>query len=104
MFFGQKIKTQIDITVDNVNIVNNSVDSVKLLGVVIDNKLNFVEHIKNICKMANKKTNALLTIRKYIDTPTAKVYANAYVDMFFFKWSNFQSNKITKTMKTSLIP
>ena len=25
-------------------------------------------------------------------------------DMFFFKWSNFQSNKITKTMKTSLIP
>ena len=77
MFLGQKIKTQIDITVYNVNI--NLVDSVKLLGVVIDNKLNFVEHIKNICKMANTKTNALLRIRKYIDTPTAKVYANAYV-------------------------
>ena len=71
MFLGQKVKTQIDITVDNVNI--NSVDSVKLLGVVIDNKLNFVEHIKNICKMANTKTNALLRIRKYIDTSTAKV-------------------------------
>ena len=35
---------QINITVNNVNI--NSVDSVKLLGVVMDNKLNFVEHYK----------------------------------------------------------
>ena len=62
MFLGQKIKPQIDITVDNVNI--NSVDSVKLLGVVIDNKLNFVEHIKNICKIAKHKNKCPLKNKK----------------------------------------
>ena len=77
MFLGKKVKDPINLSVNNISI--KSVDSVKLLGVEIDNKLNFVEHIKNICKKANNKTNALLRIRKYIDAPTARIYANAYV-------------------------
>ena len=77
MFLGKKVDKQICLTVNNLSI--RSVDTVKLLGVVIDNKLNFVEHINNICKVANNKTNALLRIRKYIDVPTAKIYANAYI-------------------------
>ena len=36
-----------------------------MLGVTIDNKLSFDEHIINICKTANKKLNALNRINHY---------------------------------------
>ena len=38
----------------------------KNLGVTIDNKLSFDEHIINICKTANKKLNALSKINHYM--------------------------------------
>ena len=82
MFLGKKVDKQICLTVNNLSI--NLVETVKLLGVVIDNKLNCVEHINNICKVANNKTNALLRIRKYIDVHTAKIYANAYILSAFY--------------------
>ena len=71
MFLGNKVEKEVCLTVNNFSI--RSVDNVKLLGVVIDNKLDFVGHIKNICKVANNKTNALLRIRKYIDAPHSKI-------------------------------
>ena len=39
--------------------------SVKLLGVTIDNKLNFNEHVDKLCKKANSKLQALARIAKY---------------------------------------
>ena len=57
----------------------NSTDKVKLLGVTIDKQLNFNEHIKNICKAANNKTNALLRIRRFIDKPKARALCYAYI-------------------------
>ena len=101
MFLGkekEKEKSPIHLNVNNISI--SSVDSVKLLGVNIDNKLDFVKHIENICKMANNKTNALLRIRKYIDEPTARIYANAYVLSAFsycpimWMFCNKTSNKL----------
>ena len=40
--------------------------SVKLVGVTIDNKLDFSEHVSNICKKVSKKLHALARISKYI--------------------------------------
>ena len=37
----------------------------KLLGITIDNKLTFKSHLKNICKEANQKLNALVRIAKF---------------------------------------
>ena len=39
-------------------------EKVKLLGVTIDNKLNFEEHITMICKKANQKLHALARVAK----------------------------------------
>ena len=47
--------------------------TVKLLGVTIDNKLNFKEHITNICKKANQKLHALARIAKYLDTEKLRI-------------------------------
>ena len=54
---------------NNIKIGNDiitSKTSVKLLGVTIDNKLNFNEHVDNICKKANNKLHALARIAKYL--------------------------------------
>ena len=38
-------------------------ESVKLLGVIIDNKLNFNEHVSTLCKKANQKITCIACIR-----------------------------------------
>ena len=42
--------------------------SIKLLGITIDNKLNFNEHVTNICKKANQTLHALARFAKCIDS------------------------------------
>ena len=54
-------------------------DHVKLLGIILDSKLNFNLHIEKICKKVNRNTNALLRIRKYIDSQKAQALCKAYV-------------------------
>ena len=46
----------------------------KLLGIDIEKKLSFEYHIKNLCKIVNNKTNALLRIRNYIDIPNVEKF------------------------------
>ena len=43
-----------------------SVKTVKLLGITLDNKLNFNEHVSNICKKANQKLHALARISNFM--------------------------------------
>ena len=66
----------------NINVngkVNTSTEIVKLLGVTIDNKLSFNEHIEGISRNASAKTKALLRIRRYLDQPKANILCNAYI-------------------------
>ena len=47
----------------NVTTIENATEE-KILGIIIDNKLNFKFHLKNICKKADKKLSALSRILK----------------------------------------
>ena len=49
---------------DNITIKNVSEE--KILGITIDNKLTFKSHLKNICKKANQKLNAIRNNEIYI--------------------------------------
>ena len=51
---------------------------VKLLGVIIDRKLNFTTHVQNICFKAYKRVKALLRIRRFINPEQAKFLATVY--------------------------
>ena len=42
-----------------------STDSVELLGVVIDNNLNFTDHVSRLCRISNQRLHALARISKY---------------------------------------
>ena len=45
----------------------NSTDSITILGVIVDNKLNFNDHIYTLCAKADKQLNALLRLSKSLD-------------------------------------
>ena len=54
----------------NIKIGNATIEKTKkakLLGITLDSKLNFEEHIKNLCKEAGKKINALVRITPYVN-------------------------------------
>ena len=55
--------------------------SVKLLGVRIDNHLDFSEHISNICKKANLKLHALARVAHLIKRDKLCILMKAFIDL-----------------------
>ena len=47
--------------------------SVKLLGIQIDDKLDFSEHVSTLCKKASLKLHALARISNYMSTPKLRI-------------------------------
>ena len=58
-------------------------NKVKLLGITIDNHLNFKKHIEELCKKASYKLHALRRIRGYLTVEKARILANAFIDSQF---------------------
>ena len=77
MFLGTDINDKIIMNIDNISIASS--DSVKLLGICIDCKLDFQSHIKNLCKSASQKTSALFRIRPFINLISAKRICSAFI-------------------------
>ena len=57
--------------------------SVKLLGVHIDDRLNFNEHINKICKSAGNQLNALIRLKSFLGLKEKEVLVNNFI------YSNF---------------
>ena len=53
-------------------------DSQRLLGVTIDRKLNFNEHVTNLCDNASRKVQGLARIFPYIPQTQKQLLMNAY--------------------------
>ena len=66
---------------DNITIKNVSEE--KILGITIDNKLTFKSHLKNICKKANQKLNALARITKFTSLFQRKTLLNSFIKSQF---------------------
>ena len=58
-------------------------NSVKLLGVTIDNKLNFTNHVSGLCKKGNQKLHALARIPKYVQEDKLKIIMRTFVQSQF---------------------
>ena len=56
---------KVSIKIDNIELENTS--SKKLLGIVIDSKLNFKEHLEGIIKKASRKVNVLSRVTPYMN-------------------------------------
>ena len=65
------------------NEIIESKKNVKLLGVTIDNKLNFTEHITTICNKASSKLHALARISNYISQQKLRILVKAFFESQF---------------------
>ena len=58
-------------------------DTVKLLGLTLDNKLIFDDHISELCKKASLQLNAINRLKRYMAANQLKVIVNSFI------YSNF---------------
>ena len=58
-------------------------NSVKLLGVIIDNNLKFNEHVSNLCKKASQKLHALARISNYMCQDKLRILMKAFIESQF---------------------
>ena len=91
----------------SINIVDEIIEcssSVKLLGITIDNKLNFDEHVTKICKKASQKLHALARISHHMSQEKLRVIMKAFIEsqfgycplvwMFYSRTLNNRINKL----------
>ena len=74
-------KVPVDIQISDIKVTSES--RVKLLGIHIDNRLNFDYHVSQLCKKASKKLHALARIFKYVETSKRRVLVNSFITSQF---------------------
>ena len=62
--------------------------SLKLLGIHLDNRLNFNLHINTICKSASNQLNALVRLKKFLSFEQKKILVNSLI-LFSFDYCPF---------------
>ena len=72
---------QLFVTLGNEKIVTTN--SVELLGVTIDNKLNFTDHVSELCKKGNQKLHALVRISKYLEKDKLRIIMKTFIQSQF---------------------
>ena len=65
------------------NITIKKSASKKLLGVIINSKLDFTEHLNTVCKKANLKLHALNRICRFLPPEQHVLIMNAYIKSLF---------------------
>ena len=73
--------TNIEVEIGNKKL--SSTLSVRLLGVHLDDKLNFNEHVNKICKSAGNQLNALIRLKSFLGLKEKEVLVNSFI------YSNF---------------
>ena len=64
------------------NIENEKIETpsvVKLLGIEINNKLNFTNHINTICRSAANQLNALIRLRHFLKIEEGKALIQSFL-------------------------
>ena len=80
MFLGLDKSESMCITIDNITVKASR--EVKLLGIKIDNKLNFISHTKEMCTKSNQESRAPIR-NKYLTIQKARFLFNAYILSIF---------------------
>ena len=72
-----------DVSIILENEIIDSSDSVKLLGITIDNKLNFNEHVSKLCKKASSKLHALARISNFMSQDKLRLLLKSFIESQF---------------------
>ena len=81
MILGKGARQTIRLNINNIKI--REFQNVKLLGLTIDNRPTFKDHINMLCRRPNYKLHALRRIRKYLTLEESKLLSNAFINNHF---------------------
>ena len=81
MLLGADDSLQTNLVCDDEILKNTKQE--KVVGVTLDNKLNFATHLLNITKNANKKFNALTRVQNYMTTDQKKLIFSSFIKSQF---------------------
>ena len=102
-----EVEAKYRLTIDNKD--TESTKSVKLLGITIDDRQRFDQHISNLCSKAAMQLNTLGRLQKYmgkaekVEIVNSFVYANFNYCPFVWHFSTCESiRKIEKILKCQL--
>ena len=83
------------------------VSKIEVLGVSIDDKLNFNDHVKRICSKASAQISALQRLTGLIDLPSRKAIYSSFIAANFnycpLFWGVFTSRKSIDMIETRQI-
>ena len=77
MLLGKTPRQPIRININQIKVKES--EKVVLLGLTIDHRLTFKDHVDMFCSTINYKLHALRSIRKYLTLEKAKLLNNAFV-------------------------
>ena len=80
MCFGQNTVNE-TFVYDNIELKSSKEE--KILGVIIDNKLRFKSHVKNLCKKTSQKVWALSRLINYLNDSKKTMIFNALINSQF---------------------
>ena len=102
MILGKGTRQTITLNINNIKIRVSQ--NVELLGLIIDHRLTFKDHINKLCRRANYKLHAFRRIRKYLTLEKSKLLYNNFINnqfnyasiiwMFCHKQDYFEVEKI----------
>ena len=76
---GKRLGQRLDLTVSINQAELEQVSSHKVLGIVMDHKLSFHEHVDKLCGKLSKRIGLLRKIRTYLPLEERKLYYNAWI-------------------------
>ena len=100
MAISKQPKPQLDFEIDGVRI--KQVQDLKLLGVVIDQDLNFLQHISTLCKKASMRVEVLMRLRKLIPVKAAILPFLTILGILWHFSKESDSNKIERINECGL--
>ena len=109
LMFINRNKTFNDLYLKVENDLIIATQSINILGVEVDNKLNFSSHIDQLCQQAGKQTNALKRIKYHLDKECKILIYNSYISsnynycpvVWMFTWK-LNIDKLEKSNKRAI--
>ena len=104
MILGEGTRQTVILNINNIKIRESQ--NVELLGLTIDNRRTFKDHINMLFRRANYKSHALRRIRTYLSLEISKLLYNAFINSQFnyapIIWIFFRKQDYLEVEKKSL--
>lgn len=99
IYLKRNNKTHINFDIDNMSLVPD--DTVKLLGIYLDDNLSFDYHTTHVCNKAAKQINAIRRLSKVLDVETKLKIYNSFIQSNF-NYCSIVYNTFSKTQAQKL--